>query len=600
MLLLTAALGVGSARADGAATPPETAPLKELPDLVLAPWLSSQGKYGNYIHPSGVPATDGYGNAGIAYAMLLDAARSGNDAYFKSAMRAFNWINRTRYPMNGVFYRMFSAAAYNVARTSFGRRMEFRRIRNAWAAKLRRFPYQRGVLGSHYRYNKNLVEALEVIELYRSGLKSRTRGAVLANRQLALRRAIALMNVMVPRTARAYTTRVGAAEGWPFSASLAEFGDPPFNPPAYNAFTAGIYARAYSRLPISRRTERMRLTAERLIRGVIARTAPDGDIAFDGRSQEQSWALSSAAYAAWSESEFTGGTERNIYLAFARRVIARLENVHVTSASSFGFVLTPAAGCCDRQDRPPGQDNYFDVAKYSGLSAVTMGWSLLERPDDWELGNTPLPTDGVSNFIYEDGSGRFYQHSAPGLYWLLREQSDYYDARSDMGVAVLKVRAADGSWFDAVPPRPYTGGHHKPAAPAAPCLIFRRGCAYLELHGGKANASGFGFRAIWRTARNTIVRRGTANVTPTANGLTLSWSASARDRFRIDSFLPAAACTATGAASPGLAITVPGQTACQVFPELFAGGARIDMLRVESTLVPQGRTAGLSWAATAP
>ena len=77
-------------------------------------------------------------------------------------MKTFNWINKTRQPMNGVFYQMFSASAYNFARANFADRPEFRRIRVAWANKLRRFPYQRGVLGTRYHYNKNLVEALEV------------------------------------------------------------------------------------------------------------------------------------------------------------------------------------------------------------------------------------------------------------------------------------------------------------------------------------------------------------------------------------------------------------------------------------------------------
>lgn len=582
----------------GAATPPESAPLKELPDLVLAPWLTSQGPRGNYIRPSGVPANDGYANAGIAYAMLLEAARSGNDAYFKSAMRAISWINRTRYPMQGVFYRMFSAAAYNVARASFGKRIEFRRVRRAWANQLRRFPYQRGLLGTYYRYNKNLVEALSVIELYRTGLRTNTRKLVLSDRREALRRAVRLMNVQIPRNARKYSARVGAQQGWPFAATVAMFSDPPANSPAYNALVAGLYARAYARLPISRRTERMRLTAQQLTRGVIARTAPDGDIAFDGRSQEQAWALSSSAYAAWSESQFTVGRQRSLYLAFARRVIDRLENIHVSSGSSFGFVLTPAAGCCDRQDRPPGQDNYFDVAKYSGLAAVTMGWSLLDRPDDWQRNGTSLPTDGASDFVFERGRGAFHQHSTADLYWLLRLRSDYYDARSDSGLAVLKARGADGKWFDAVPPRPYTGGHHKPADPAAPCLVYRRGCAYLELHNARRGGTGtYSFQAIWRTARGTLVRRGSATVTPTPRGVTLSWTARSREVFRIGSFLPTPACVAGGVSAPGLTISIPGQTDCRIDPEFYAGGSRVDMLRVRSTIAPQRSRAAVTWTA---
>ena len=160
-----------------------------------------------------------------------------------------------------------------------------------------------------------------------------------------------------------------------------------------------------------------------MIRGVVARTAPDGDIAFDGRSQEQAWALSLAAYGAWSASSFATGAEREIFLAFARRVIKRLENVHVTSASSFGFVLTPAAGCCDKQDMPPGQDHYYDVIKYSGLTAMTLGWAIAGRPADWQSGNGTLPSDAPSNYVYNSGRGRFFQHRGADIYWFLRSRA---------------------------------------------------------------------------------------------------------------------------------------------------------------------------------
>lgn len=561
----------------------------DLPDLVLDPWLKNQTKRGYYLRPSGSPATDGYANVGIAYAMLLEAARGGDDRYFNSAIRAIDWTNRTRLPMNGIFYRMFSAAAYNVARANFANRSAFKRIRPRWANKLRAFPYQRGVLGSHYRYNKNLVEALEVIELYNTRLRTNQRKAVLRDRHDALKKAVRLLNVWVPRNVKQYSVVVGPDAGWPVPTRITEMSDPPFNPPAYNALSAALYARAYARLPFAQRTERMRQTAEQMIDGVVARMAPDGDIAFDGRSQEQAWALSGAAYAAWNAANFEDGPTREVHLAFARRAVARLETVHVTSKSSYGFVLTPAAGCCDRLDAPPGQDHYYDVAKYSGLTALTMGWALEDRPDDAASGSDVLPTDRASNLVYRLGGGRFQQHRGVNTYWLLRQQSDYFDARSDMGVAVLKIRNAAGTWIDAVPPRPYTGGHHRPADPAAPCLVYRRGCAYLELHGGtpQDDAGSYTYSARWRTARGTLVRRGSATVAPTAEGLTLSWSASARDQFKFDTFLPEPSCVpGSGVVGPNVTVTVTGQQRCGVFADFYAGGSMTTMRKARLVAGP--------------
>lgn len=597
--MIFALANASGASAVDQASGPDSAPLRELPDLVLEPWLTTQTKNGNFNRPSGTPAIDGYGNAGIAYGMLQEAARTGNMTYLKSGMKTFNWLTRTRQPLNGVFYQMFSASAYNFARANFANRPEFKRIRGAWANQLRRFPYQRGVLGTRYHYNKNLVEALQVIELYNTGLRGNSRKAILRDRGLAMRRALKVINVLLPARVAKYTRTVGAAQGWPFEAKVANLSDPPKNPGAYNAFVAGIYARAYSRLLSRFRTERMRQTSETMIRGVISRTAPDGDLAFDGRSQEQAWALSLGGYAAWTASSFVVGAEREINLAFARRVFSRLETAHVTSASSFGFVLTPAAGCCDKQDMPPGQDNYYDVIKYSGLTALTMGWAIEERPTDWQGGNDTLPTDVPSKFVYSPGNGRFFQHRGANIYWFLRMQSDYFDARSDMGVAVMKVRNANGSWTDVVPPRPYTGGHHKPADPASPCLVYRRGCAYLELRGGTPlGDGGYAFSATWRTAKGTVVRRSAASVSPTETGLNLSWDASVGDVFNFFNFLPSASCTATGVAGPGVAITVSGQTGCTLAKATFAGGSRVDLRKTQSVAQPIGGKVNVTYAAT--
>jgi hypothetical protein len=598
-LIISLVTATGASALDQASGP-DSAPLRELPDLVLAPWLTTQTANGNFKRPSGTPAIDGYGNAGIAYGMLQEAARTGDRKYLKAAMKTFSWINRTRLPMNGVFYQMFSAAAYNFARKNFASSSYFKSIRVAWANKLRRFPYQKGTLGSRYHYNKNLVEALEVIELYNTGLRGNATNAILRDRKVAIRRALRLIDVLIPARVANYTESVGATQGWPFNTTVADMSDPPDNPPAYNSFVAGLYARAYHELAPGFRTERMRQTAETMIRGVIARTAPDGDIAFDGRSQEQAWALSTAAYAAWSASTFATGAEREIYLSFARRVVQRLENVHVTSASSFGFVLTPAAGCCDKQDLPPGQDHYYDVAKYSGLTAMTMGWAIQERPQDWQSGDGVLPTDVPSDYVYVPGRGRFVQHRGTNIYWFLRMQSDYFDARSDMAVSVMKVRNANGSWTDVVPPRPYTGGHFKPADPASPCLVYKKGCAYLELHGGTANgAGGIDFQAIWRTARRTLVRTSSATVTPTETGLRLSWAGLPGDTFTMDNFLPSAKCTSTGVTGPGLAVSISGQSKCTIAKGNYAGGARVDLRRTHSVTKAQAGVVDVTYAATA-
>ncbi|MBI5309749.1 MAG: hypothetical protein HZB14_01775 [Actinobacteria bacterium] len=574
--------------------------LRELPDTILERWRESQLPGGNFARPSGSEVFGGYGNGALAYAMLLEAARGGDDAYFRSSMRAYSWLARKRIHPQGVFFRMFVAAGYNLARRRFADRPEFKAIRSAWATRLRRFKYDDGKFGGPYRYNKNVVEAVEVLELLGSGLRSDYPKAILRHRSLARARVLRLLRVEMPKRSSDYSVWAGAAEGWHRSVKVSDFSDPPDNPPAYDALVASMYARAYALLPKKYRNSTMRDTARALLRGVIARTAPDGDLAFAGRSQEESWALTSAMHAAWYSSSLFSGADREVVLAYARRVRNRIDTAHVTD-SEIGFYLTPAQSCCGTADRPPGQDLYFDLPSYAGLTALTIGWALIERPPDWAVTGVKIPTDNPSTYHFPTGRGRFLQHRGNGIYWMLREQGDFADARADMAVAVFKARREDGSWADVVPPRPFSGGHHRPADPASPCLAFgekNRYCAYLELHGGHRVNGSWRFTGIWRTARRTQVASSTAWVTPTAKGLKLSWTSPPGRTYKIDNFLPAARCRPDGVASPGVVVGVSGQSDCRVIAKDYAGGARTDLDRVRSVAFPSDGTVSVEYTTT--
>lgn len=581
-----------------ASAPAGAASTEDLSSVLLDRWTSTQAPAGNYVRPSGSQVTGGYGNGSIAYALLLEAVHSGSDSDFRSAMRAFGYMVNSRIPVQGVFYPLFTAAGFNLAREYFGARPEFQQISAAWVARLKQFKWPKGSEPRRYRDNKDVVLALETVELFRTGVRSKRRGAITRNPKAALRRAVRMLGRHVPRTASAWSAKVGTAQGWRMTVRLADLSDPPQNAPAYDALVAGMYARAIDRLPASRRTARMVKTARYLLRGVVARTAPDGDLAFAGRSQELSWALSFAAYAGWSAaSRLPNDQERLTYLEFSRRVMQRLADVHTVGGS---FLLTPAQGCCGAVDNPPGQDHYFDVASYSGLTGIALGWSYAVRPADWK---TPswMPSDLPSTYIFSKGRGRFIQRRDASVYWMLRGQSDFADARSDMGVAILKRLRSDGSWVDVIPPRPYSGGHGRKADPAAPCLAIgkrHRKCAYLELRRARKTGDSWRFSARWRIPKGRVVRRSTALVTPTPTGLRLSWGAKAGSVFKIDHFLPQAGCVLGGVAAPGVTIAVTGNAvSCGVVAHGYAGGSRTDLDRVRLTARPRGGFVAVEYSA---
>ena len=563
--------------------------LREIPDLVLSRWRASQLASGSYQRASGTEVTFGYGNSAIAYAMLAEAARTQNDAYFESAMRAFGWLTTHRIAYQGVFNRMFVAAGYNIANSRYRSRAEFKKVKSRWALMLRHFGWIGKPIGDEYRYNKNIVEAVETLELLKTHLRSKRRGAILYDRADALARVTRLLGVVVPQRSAPYTTLVGLAEGWNRVVRVIDFSDPPDNPPAYNALVSALYARAYSLLPSRRRTALMRNTARSLVRGVIARTAPDGDVAFAGRSQEEAWAPASGIYAAWNSIRTGNKPDEPVLLSYARRSVDRLLGEHVKSALPGGFILTPAQACCGPADNPPGQDNYFDIAGYSGLTAALLEWALADQPENWSSSTARIPTDNYSVYNFPVGRGRFLQHRGNRIYWMLRGQGDNADARADSGLAVFKSKREDGSWADILPPRPFSGGHHHPADPASPCLAFGKDnakCAYLELRDGVAAGTAYEFFAQWRDTSGRVRFAGHATAQPTPTGLRLTWTSQPGQLFKVDHFLPSARCGSLGPAAPGITIAIIELSDCQIVAQNYAGGARIDLDRVRAIVRP--------------
>lgn len=572
--------------------------LVDLPPMILDPWRESQWPDGNYRRPSGSTVWDAMGTSSIALSTLMMAKRTGDEAQFRSAMLAFKRLATQRVHPQGVFFRLFTASGYNFASKHFGDRPEFREIKGAWANRLRRIKYGDQSFRTGYRYNKNVVEAVEVLELLRSGLRSGRRGTVLHDRATARRRAVAVIQRQIPARVSELAITIGQGEGWSRPVTVADVSDIPDNPPAYNALVASMYVRAIGLLPAYARTAPVRHAARTLARGLASRMPPDGDLSFTGRTQELAWSLTSTMHAAWWAARVSAAPERPVLLALARRALDRLKNAHVDEGR---FLLTPAQRCCLSEDRPKGHDVYFDVSNYSGLTAVHLEWALEDQPKDWADGDGKLPADRESTYFYPHGRGRFVQHRGPGLYWFLRGQGNSADARLDMGVSVMKARRADGTWADIVPPHPLTGGHHLPADPAGPCL--RTGpkgktCAYLQLHAAVKLENGYRFSALWRTPRRTLVDTGTAWVNPTPKGLMLSWSTRPGQVFQVDHFLEKARCSDRGVAGPGLVVTLRTMRECRIVAQGYAGGTHSDLDRVRAIVDGDGAPLALDYSST--
>jgi hypothetical protein len=456
----------------------------ELAATIAAPWPDRQradGSLRDHIAEVVTDQRDPYGDAMLGYALLAHGVRTGEDAFVRTGLRAIG--HAVRHPVESdlvVFENMALASAYNLARAAAAGSPEFAAIRGDWEARLRALtPVVIG--GKRHAANWRLVEAVEWIELARSGLTSDRAGAVLADPAGALAEASRVVNSRAPRLARA--TRRG---------TTAILSDPPFNPPAYHALSVGLLARAIDLLGPAA-DDAARRTLARALRASRAFAGPDGDLAYWGRSQEQSWVLTVTAYA-------DGG-------ALAARALDRLAALH--GSAEHGLALTPALAR-DFDGGLRGLDGWVAATPYTGWTLIGLEW-LLARGGAPTPGAVGADADGAgvlgrgrSTFAaVRDGDTWFAVKRAPAGASGLTDVYDL-DMRYDGGLVALKRRSADG-WRDVMPVRPYG---RLPWGTIGPSLRVPGGPARFEGRRLSADGHRVTLRGRYRLASGRVVRRG--------------------------------------------------------------------------------------------
>jgi hypothetical protein len=501
-----------------AAAPPEWA---EEAREIAVPWPGLQeadGRYRDYViarDPAGV--RDDYGDAMLGYGLLLTSARTGDASLADSGLRALELSldHPARSPSTQVFHQLAVVSAYNVARERFPSHPVFTRARGRWEDVLRRVAVYR--LGRRDVTNKSIVESVMLLELLRSGLSSSEPGAALAD----------------PAATRALVKRFLATglpqASKPFErAGRALLGDLPLLPPAYHGLSVGVLARAVELLG-DEAPGAARSLLRRAADASVAATAPDGEVAYHGRSQAQAWTLTLTGYGAEVAAVQPGASSRaGSYRGLARRAIGRLATSYGTGPE--GFLITPSLVGTRVELALPGLDEYVAAVPYAGLTLASLEWAIASATD----GSTRGPASGVT--VLGNGTGS-WAVSRTGDVWFAvkRTRTSTRDLRYDVGLVALKVRADGGSWTDVMPPRPRT---LKGNQSGGPMLLSPGGSGapeFTELRRGKGGAivGAGGFRS--RSGR--WLRRGlTFTFTPTACGVRLTWPARRGDRYTATGF----------------------------------------------------------------
>ena len=237
-----------------------------------------------------------YGESLLGYGLIMTGVRENDERLVDSGVRALSYV--VRFPrlqrqFATAFEGLAVAGAYNLLRVRLPINPRFTRARRSWERFLRRQPPTSTIfrVPQTTRYgNHFLVEAIEVLEMLKTRLRSSDPRAILGPRRRSWKRVVKLLlNQRVPQRAAVGALRVKGRRAWIHS-------DPPDNPLAYFGLASGLYARALQLLGDDARRASRRPVRD-AANASVQLMAPDGDLAYSGRSQEASWAYSAIALA---------------------------------------------------------------------------------------------------------------------------------------------------------------------------------------------------------------------------------------------------------------------------------------------------------------
>ena len=285
------------------------------------------------------------------------------------------------------------------------------------------------------------------------------------------RRALAILERDLPRS----IGRKAEARGREGTLSgLGVLSDQPTYPLAYHAMSVAALARALQVLGDDAPAEARELFRRAML-AQASYMAPDGDVAFLGRAQGESWALAATAYAGESCARMfqeSHARSAGICATLAIRAVRRLEKLH-------GFHDGLLAIVPRFRNAPPtdeGIERYARVMTFNGLSAMFLGWAGEAAASAESVEPLPLPLDGGGSFVDPDRS-RMAVVRRDSVWFAVHtaRPAGVTDLRYDVGVLALKFRRGK-RWVDVLPPRPtYPGG---PLDGGGPALVTPDGLAF--------------------------------------------------------------------------------------------------------------------------
>lgn len=508
-------------------------------DRIAVAWLKQQQKNGSFLDPVAKMPTGGYGNVMLGYSLMRAGERRHDERLVREGARAVTSGLYEPSRFRGVFDQLSIAASYNYARAHLAHDAFVAKQRRLWGPYLQRIgqPHTQGVLQACMLnpkcfHNHEAAEDLADLELLNTGLSSTLPTAKLADRAALQRKVYLKISGDLTQSEGHAATTSWSGLGRP----LGMLSDTGQWANAYHALSTAMLAAMVERLG-SKATPGTRDTLRTTTDTLDAFMAPDGDVAYFGRRQEQSWALAATAYAGVTAAAVLPDKQAaRRYVGMADSAFERIKRVYLKGP--LGIQPLPRT-IKSITAYPDGVD--ANVAVSSGLTAFFLNLTsdVAKRTTHVKRGELPAERDGY--FLQPDQSG-FATVRHGDLWFAVHRRPLTADPRFDFGLASLKRKRADGSWEDLIRPRPLT--HGKRVNSAGPVLT-SKGKRYVpwgstidvkpggvvEVHGG------------WRYLRGASVgpwlREGvTFTFTPVRNGVSLSFPVRSGDDVRMTTYVP--------------------------------------------------------------
>lgn len=466
-IALAVVLLVGTPATAGAVEP--TAPgaggsppaIRTLADRITTTALRSIDDRGRIWDPIGRNLIGYYGPAGFGYAGLRAAARTGDRDLRERAIRALMLSVRERHATP--FDQWLVAKAYRWAHRRLAADRDWQQVAPQIAAYLDDPPFRSaaqppsaGWIDPRRYNNWKLVE-----------LAARTT-ATAAGRFPASPRRSSRLRAIGRLAIGAAATPVRSS--W-IAARARALSDPPSNPIAYSTLSAVMLRDVGLADPPSDRVALRRLR-EQVGRYLAAVMAPNGTLAWSGRSAELSWTLAAAMVVGADRDDRAGR-------GMANAAWRRLRDAYGIRPDGY---LAIAPVLRDGDDAS-GIDRYANTVIYGGLTAVLLNDAADALDGQPALaGGPPAATrSGTTSDI--TGSGAVAARRGD-VWWAATLRPSHLDLRYQPGLEAIQVRDR-GDWHELLPARPKVGAAHSLWPAPAGCSWRAAGPTRLRCAGAR-------------------------------------------------------------------------------------------------------------------